>query len=142
MATAVTTLLQELDERHAAIEAGIGEIEEHCSRDLPDLVELAAVRVRLSRASTERSRFVREVVVPKILEQADPALLGELSQMIKAFSAKRVASSKHVAAWSSWTIQQNWYGYKEASRAIREMMRAQIERERKTLRTRLEERGL
>ncbi len=142
MATAVTTLLHELDQHHAAIEAGIAEVEAHCSRDLPNLAELAAIRVKLSRASTERSRFVRESVVPKLLEQADASLRGELSQMLEAFSAKRAASSKHVAAWSSWTIQQNWGGYREASGVIRGMMREQIERERRTLRTRLKERAL
>lgn len=142
MNTANITLLQELDEHHATIEAGMAEIERHCSRAVPDLAELAAARVRLSRASTQRSRLVRDVIVPKLLERADPTLRNELSQMLEAFSAKRVASSNHVATWSSWTIQQNWSGYREASATIRAMMREQIEREREVLCRRLRDRGL
>ncbi|KTF67883.1 hypothetical protein ATB93_16325 [Sphingomonas sp. WG] len=135
-------MFQKLEFCHAAILAGMAEVEEHCSREIPDLAALALVRVKLSRASTERSKLVRDVIVPKLLENADPAFRGELSLMLEAFTAKRVASSKHVATWSSWTIQQNWDGYREASRTIRKMMQDQIDRERKILSRRLRERGL
>jgi len=142
MEVITSTLLQRLECCHAAIIAGSAEIEAHCDRETPDLVALALTRVKISRASTERSQLVRDVIVPKLLEQADSALRGELSEMLTAFSAKRAASSKHVATWSTWTIQHNWNGYREASRAIRTMMHEQIERERTILGSRLRNRGL
>lgn len=138
----ISTLLHQLNERHDAIIAGIDEIRMHCDREAPDLSALAASRVSLSRLSTERSRLVREVIVPRLLEAEDRALRRELGEMLSAFSAKRQASCEHVATWSSWAIMHNWQGYREASANIRAMMLAQIELERGILGSRLRDRGL
>lgn len=135
-------LSQQLRDAHHEIERGMAEIKAHCDRPVPDLSSLAAARVRLSRASGERSRLVREAIVPALLQSADPDLRRELSEMLDALSAKRGASSKHVAIWSSAIIERNWDGYRQASMEIRRMMDEQIQRERAVLGKRLIARGL
>jgi hypothetical protein len=135
------TLLQTLTAHHRAIEAGVEEIRVHCDRAEPDLTALSMARVRLSRLSMKRSQFVKDVVCPR-LSEVGPSLHAELADLQAAFNAKRLASSKHVATWSSQAIASDWAGYRQASSQIRAMMKEQIRREEKVLVERLRRKGL
>lgn len=142
MTNGSVTILQQLNEYHATIEQGIAEVEAHCERAEPDLVSLATLRVQLSHASMMRSQLVREVIVPRLREGADPNLAYELGQILQVTSTNRVASAVHVTNWSSWLIKHDLNGYREASRSIRKMMQEQVDRERATLCNRLQALGL
>ncbi len=122
-----------LNAHHRHIEEGIREIAAHCSRAAPDISGLSAARVRLSRASAARTRYINDIIIPALLEGADPALRAKLGTIQKAFSAKRLASSEHVSTWTSKSIEADWEGYRAASRTIRAMMEEQIDRERSVL---------
>lgn len=122
-------MLGALQKHHQDIISGIEEVRELCEPDVPDLGRLALARLRLSRLSTARSRFITERVIPSLLDGADPALRDELVSMQRAFAEKRLRSSHHVSAWSTQAIAADWEGYRSASRAIRAMMEEQIDRE-------------
>lgn len=126
-----------LKAHHQQIENGLAEIVRHCSLAMPDMSLLGAARVKLSRASAARTRYISDTVIPALMPGADPALKAELEAMQRTFSAKRLASSEHVNNWTSQSIEKDWDGYRAASREIRRMMEEQIERERAILLPRL-----
>ncbi len=127
------SLLLQLQRHHLAIEEGIDEIRSLCEQPAPSLANLAAARVQLSRRSNDRSAFVRGIVLPALLRSPDAALADELAGLQASMNAKRLASSHHVARWSSSAIEKDWAGYVDSSRRIRLMMEKQIERERAVL---------
>lgn len=122
-------MFRKLEEHHKLIRAGIQEIQRYCQAAAPDLGALGGARLRLSKASAARSKFVSEEVMPKLRETADDRLGGELIEMQRAFAAKRLQSSEHVVTWSSAAIERDWPGYRAAARQIWAMMEEQIGRE-------------
>lgn len=91
-------ILHMLEGYHRRIIVGIGKkIERRCSASRPASEELAKDRASLSEASIARSMFVREKVVPALLSGADTDLRSELSDLLIAFTAKRMMSNTHVA---------------------------------------------
>lgn len=126
-----------LQKHHQDLISGIEEVRKLTELPEPDLGRLALARLRLSRLSSARSRFVTEQIIPALLASADDALREELTNMQKAFAEKRLRSSEHVSAWSTQSIAADWEGYKLASRAVRAMMEEQINRERSVLGDRL-----
>jgi hypothetical protein len=134
-------MLQTLEDFHRNISAGIGAIRAHCEAATPDTAGLGSARVKLSRVSAARSRFVAETVIPHLLNDADPALRKELMDLQRGFNAKRLASSEHVTTWTSQAIAADWTGYRKAARQIWAMMEEQMRRERTTLGERLRRSG-
>ncbi|RYF21860.1 MAG: hypothetical protein EOO77_05225 [Oxalobacteraceae bacterium] len=130
-------MFRKLGEHHANIRAGIAEIRHHCEAVTPDVAGLGAARLRLSKASAARSKFVADEVVPKVRQVADERLRGELTEMQRAFAAKRLKSSEHVTVWSSAAIEKDWQGYRAAARQIWAMMEEQMARESRVLGQRL-----
>ena len=130
-------MLQTLEDFHRDITAGIGAIRAHCELATPDTAGLGLARVKLSRLSTARSRFVAETIIPHLLVNADLALRKELMELQRGFNAKRLASSEHVTTWSSRAIEADWNGYRQAARQIWAMMEEQMRRERTILGERL-----
>lgn len=131
------TMFQKLGQHHANIRAGIEEIRRHCEAVTPNVAGLGAARLRLSKASAARSKFVVEEVVPKLQRDGDERLRGELAEMQRAFATKRLKSSEHVAMWSSAAIEKDWQGYHVAARQIWAMMEEQMSRESRILGERL-----
>lgn len=130
-------MFQKLREHHANIRAGIEEIRRHCEAVTPDVAGLGTARLRLSKLSAARSKFVIDEVVPKVQQGADERLRGELTEMQRAFTAKRLKSSEHVTVWSSTAIEKDWQGYRAAARQIWAMMEEQMSRESRILGERL-----
>jgi hypothetical protein len=131
-----------LEAHHRKILHGMEAIRQHCQRPVPDIVELGTARLSLSRASTARAQYVRDIAIPTLLEQGDDALHAEISDLERGISVKRLASSEHVTTWSSQAIAEDWDGYRNAARAIWAMMEEQIERERRVLGERLTKKAL
>lgn len=126
-----------LEAHHRQIAAGIEELRKLCALPTPDLGTIALARLRLSRLSSARSRFITKEVIPALLEHADSTLRAELDEVQRAFTGKRLEASHHVIDWSTRAIEADWDGYKLASRAMLEMMEEQIDRERATFGERL-----
>lgn len=122
---------QTLGQHHRQIAAGIAEIRDHCSRPDPDVAALGAARLRLSRASSARSQYVHDVLLPKRRAGANDVLRAQLDDMQRSFAAKRLTSSEHVTTWSSKAIAEDWEGYRQAARRIWAMMEEQMDRERR-----------
>jgi hypothetical protein len=120
-------ILRELEEHHARIRAGIDDIRRHCEAPVPDMMGLSDARLRLSRASTARSTFYTAQVVPKLRERMIDQT--ELTDMQRAFGAKRLKSSEHVVAWPFAAIEKDWPGYRAAAKEIWAMMEEQMNRE-------------
>ena len=125
-------MTQTLREHHRRIRDGLAEIKKHCERPAPDRNELAAARLRLSRSSSARSKYVQDVLIVRMRRRADDTMLAELAALQRSFSLKRLASSEHITRWTSSTIAGDWNGYCAAARTIWAMMEEQMQRERRT----------
>lgn len=139
-ATRNEAMFKKLGEHHANIRAKIEGIGRRCEAVTPDVAGLGAARLRLSKASAARSKFVTDEVVPKVRQGADERLKGELTEMQYAFAAKRLKSSEHVTVWSSAAIEKDWRGYCAAARQIWAMMEEQMGLESRILGERLKRR--
>jgi hypothetical protein len=134
-------MLQRLEEHHRTIGTGLDRIRGYCEGSRPFGLDLERDRSALTEASLARSRFVNEEVIPALLVGADDDLRNELSELLHLNTAKRQLSNAHIRDWNPATITTDWKGYCAASRTIRAMMEAQIERERRVLVMRLKERS-
>jgi hypothetical protein len=122
-------ILEELKAHHTRLAACLAEMAELTSKPYPDITTLVAARVRISKASAERARFISEKVYPVLKPGADKALLDRLNVLAKEFLEKREASSEHVVRWNATSIAADWEGYRAASLRIRRMMKRRIEQE-------------
>lgn len=120
-----------LDEHHRQIRAGLAEIRVLCDMPNPDIPRLSAARLRLSRASSARSRYVRSILTAAVQADANARFLSELEDLQHAFVAYRLASNDHITKWNSQTIAEDWNGYRASAREIWIMMEDQITRERR-----------
>ncbi|HEU4961223.1 MAG TPA: hypothetical protein VFT56_12520 [Sphingomonas sp.] len=126
------TLRLQLQDVHAELLGEIARLEAATSAAAPD-PDLAAIRLRLSRASGRRMRLIEQQIVPFLLNRATGGEADSLARLRADMAAARSRSSQHVARWSLDAAKKDWPGYCEASAEIRVEMRAQIERERAVL---------
>jgi hypothetical protein len=131
-------LLCRLEEHHRTIRAGLALIQSHCATDCANISGLESARVDLTRASRERSLFVSEHVIPRLLETADCDDRAALSDFLVAFTSKRLISDRHIERWTDESIAADVPGYCEAARTIWAMMEEQMERETRVLGSRLQ----
>lgn len=123
----------ELEEAHAAVLRELGELETLTAAPTPDGARLAAVRLRLSRASTRRAQLLDREILPALLAKLPATQTGAVTELRSALGAARAQSSAHVVRWTLEKAKQDWAGYCRASAEMRTAMRAQIERERRML---------
>jgi hypothetical protein len=123
------SLLRELKGHHSHILHCLSELALITAHDVPDTRALAAARVRLSKASSSRARFIVSKVYPALQASNDQALHDELTRMTHDFGKKRQASSEHVVRWNTRSIEADWDGYRAASLHVRSMMKERIDRE-------------
>ena len=64
-------LLRGLEEHHRVIRVGLTLIQSHCATDCANIAGLEKARLDLTRASRERSAFVSDCIIPRLLETAD-----------------------------------------------------------------------
>ncbi|QJU57409.1 hypothetical protein HL653_06035 [Sphingomonas sp. AP4-R1] len=122
-------LLEELKSHHCRLLECLTEMAEVTSKPCPDMTILAMARLRISKASSERSRFITEKVYPHLKMTADQDLLEKINLLSREMLAKRETSSEHVVVWNSTSIVADWQGYQAASLRIRRMMHRRIEQE-------------
>ena len=126
------TLRLQLQDAHAELLGEMARLEAATSAAVPD-PDLAAIRLRLSRASGRRMRLIEQQIIPSLLSRATGGEADSLTRLRADMVAARSHSSRHVAHWSLDAAKADWPGYCEASAEMRVRMRAQIERERAIL---------
>jgi hypothetical protein len=89
-------------------------------------------RLHVTRASMERRNLFRRVVV-QLSRNPSAAVARALSILQEHDLELLEMTSEHIAAWPAARIKANWLGYCEATRAIRQRSRSNIERERQLL---------
>lgn len=125
-------MLARLKAIHEELLTGIKTLEAVLRQATPDVAGLTNARWKLSRASSHRRKFLAETVYPALdrIPEADARRLDEL----RAAGAGALAeSAKHIAAWSTEQIVNDWAGYQRASAAMRATMRSRIAAEKAVL---------
>lgn len=107
-----------LTEHHRQIASAIADLWEIIEHTSPDLDRLAVARLRLSRASRLRTKYIQEVLLPVERTTADSARLEALSALQQNFSAKRLAANEKVTTWSSRAIASDWDGYRRDAKRV------------------------
>ena len=120
-------MLAELRAAHAALLDGIQELEDATHAPLPDASALAAIRWRLSRASSRRRRLVDEACA-RLREGGAPHLVAELDRLRENSAEMLASSSRHVGGWTIDRIVADWEGYRAASTAMRAAERRPLAR--------------
>ena len=74
----------------------------------------------------ERSRFMNQTVLPKMLAGSTYYSLRDLMLLQNIFAANRALSDRHIADWTNGTIKVDWDGYRRAASVIWQMMEQQM----------------
>ncbi|TCP36625.1 hypothetical protein [Sphingomonas sp. BK235] len=119
-------MLRTLKDYHRRIEHGLAVIQRLCAADVPAIDDLEKARTALSQISIERSRFINQVVVPRMLVGATYASARDMVALQQSFAANRLVSNQHVADWTEATIAADWAGYRAAAARIWRMMEEQM----------------
>ena len=119
-------MLAELESAHAEMReriAGLGEVAENPQ---PSKMEYTSARLRLSQASIDRRSTVNKIL--RFLEER--AAPGDHDAVVKVRSAsgELIAHSvAHLAKWPTEAVANDWAGYRDASRSMRDHMLQVIE---------------
>ena len=119
-------MLRTLSDYHRRIALGLDNIRRLCRDDAPNLIMLPRARAALGQVSIERSRFINQVVVPRLLVGANYASARDMLALRNSFAANRLVSDHHVSRWTDETIGADWHGYRTAAAAIWRMMEQQM----------------
>jgi hypothetical protein len=101
-------MLRTLSGYHRRIAMRLDEIRRLCRDDAPDTIVLPRARAVLGQVSIERSRFINQVVVPRLLVGANYASARDMLALQNSFAANRLVSDQHVAKWTDVTIAADW----------------------------------
>ena len=119
-------MLEQLQGIHAELLSAISDLEMLIARASPDRSTLAEVRLKLSRASMRRMRFLEYAVYPQLLDGASAANTQTLKKLRDDAAALRAVSTSHVGRWTLQQAVDDWNGYRRASAAMTTSMRARI----------------
>lgn len=125
-------LLMQLWEAHEQLIREMENLDRITLGPLPDAPVFTAARWHISQASLRRRTL--SVRIADFL--ADRISEGDASCLEKLRSENQLAmsrSAKHIQAWTTQSIRQDWKGYCTASREIRMEMKANILLEKQTL---------
>jgi len=117
---------------HEQLLTGIKMLEAVVQQATPDVADLTNARWKLSRASSHRRKFLADHVYPA-LDHLPPSDSRRLEELRAAGAAMLGESARHIAAWSTEQIVNDWPGYQRASMAVRAAMRSRIAAEKAVL---------
>lgn len=124
--------MTDLPEHHRKILELLDELEALTARTAPDEAALAALRYKLSRASSARRKAIEslcarfEAELPEMAAEPVRALRESVGTVL-------THSAEHVGTWGMRDIVRDWPGYCHASFNMRRAMREQIDREKLVL---------
>ena len=116
-----SALLAELTAAHSALLERIAELGAITGEAAPARLEYTAARMRLSQASTDR-RTALNRALRHLSERADDATALVLARVREADGELIAHSVAHLAKWTAQSISDDWSGYCEASREMRDHM--------------------
>lgn len=119
-------LLAQLEANHIALRERIAALGAVTDRPLPSKMEYTSARLRLSQASIDRRSTVNKIL--RFLEER--AAPGDHDAVVKVRSAsgELIAHSvAHLAKWPTEAVANDWAGYRDASRSMRDHMLQVIE---------------
>jgi hypothetical protein len=122
-----------LMEAHGQIRRCFIRLEVEMARITPNMISLAAARVRLSRAQRSRAEALNAVLAR--LAQAGGPALRHAERMQSDVRSFQLVASSHIARWNTLTIPSDWKGYLSASATLRASTQKQIASERQLLRS-------
>lgn len=125
-------MLARLKTIHEELLAGIKTLEAVVRQATPDVAGLTNARWKLSRASAHRRKFLTETVYPALADVPE-AEARRLDELRAAGAAVLAESARHIAAWSTEQIVNDWAGYQRASAAMRSAMRSRVVAEKAVL---------
>lgn len=114
-------LLAELDAAHAEMATRIAALGAVADSPQPSKMEYTSARLRLSQTSIDRRSAVNRII--RFLEQrAQPGDAEAVARVRAANTELNAHSVAHLAKWPTESVADDWLGYREASRAMREHM--------------------
>jgi hypothetical protein len=125
-------MLARLKTIHEELLAGIKTLEAVVQQAIPDVAGLTNARWKLSRASSHRRKFLTDHVYPA-LDRVPSSDSRRLEELRAAGAAMLGESARHIAAWSTERIVNDWPGYQRDSMAMRASMRSRIAAEKAVL---------
>lgn len=111
-------MLRTLSDYHKRIVLGLDEIRRLCASPEPDMPKLQVARRSLTKLSVERSRFINQVVIARLLVTADYATSRDMVALQNSFAANRNTSDQHISHWNFDAITADWSGYCRAASLI------------------------
>jgi len=124
--------MSELHDLHGQLLHMLDELDRLTAQPAPDEAAIAGLRYQLTRTSGARRKLV-DALCLELRMTLPPEETGPLDALHQVNTAAMTASSEHISTWSLREVVKNWQGYCQASQAMRQGMRAQIETEKATL---------
>ena len=117
----LAALLAELEAIHAEMTSRIAALGAVADSPQPSKMEYTSARLRLSQTSIDRRSAVNRIL--RFLEQrGQPGDAEAVARVRAANTELNVHSVAHLAKWPTESVANDWLGYREASRSMREHM--------------------
>ena len=113
---------------HIDLRLAIAELAVEVARTEPDHDRLPAARLKLTRLSGRRKSLIECSIAPH-LHDVSPEDARRIADLRHDASAIAVATSNHIARWTTREIVADWAGYQRASAAMRAAMLKRIDQE-------------
>jgi hypothetical protein len=124
--------LAALQSAHRQIAAAMADLESIAAEDVPDIARFSAVRLRISQANLARARVARQVCTHLI-----GIITAQQSDGIRALQRRDVRQLQHASAlvrdWNLDAVIEDWGGYRNAARDVRDQLRALVASEKQLL---------
>ncbi len=121
-------MLSQLKALHAELRLAIAELATEAARSEPDPDRLPAARLKLTRLSGRRKSLIECSIAP-LLHDAAPEDARRIADLRYEASGIAVATSTHIARWTTRQMTADWPGYQRASAEMRRAMLRRIDRE-------------
>lgn len=122
-------MLNELKAMHAEIARFLDELETLAGEEKPRLETVAAVRLKLTRASRRRTTLLETSIYPSLLDSASEPDRQRIEALRDSGREGLIASIGHIGRWTIVDLGQRWREYRVASQRMRRSMRDRIAQE-------------
>lgn len=121
-------VLNQLKALHAELRLAIAALAVEAAKSEPDQDRLPAVRLKLTRLSGRRKSLIECSIAP-LLHDAAPEDARRIADLRYESAGIAVATSTHIARWTTRQILADWSGYQRASADMRRAMLRRIDQE-------------
>lgn len=125
-------MLSELKRLHADLETFLDELERLTAESIVRPHEIANARLKLTRASRRRNKFLDTIIYPALMESST-ASDARVQRLRDADKERLLISTNHISKWTLGEIVEHWSDYRAASFQLRAAMRDRIREEQAVL---------